>query len=239
MDTGEIKRILGEGIVDQHVRSGMKIGLGTGSTAIHAVRRVGELLKSGALTNIVAVPTSFETTIEAQRLGIHLRTMNDPEIAEGLDLAIDGADEVDERDLSLIKGGGGALTREKIVEYRGKVLFVIVDESKLSQRLGTRFPIPVECIPDALAPVVRDLAALGGRPVLRMAQKKAGPVVTDNGNFIIDLHFDAPSFDPVSLETELNRIPGVLENGIFTGVTRRVFVGTGDGGIREITATGM
>ena len=118
MEMGEIKKILGYAVVDEHVTSGMKIGLGTGSTAIHAVRRVGQLVQAGTLTDIVAVATSFESTIEAQKFGIPLRTMNDPEIANGLDLAIDGADEVDRRDLALIKGGGGALTREKLVEYQ-------------------------------------------------------------------------------------------------------------------------
>lgn len=237
MEKDEIKRRLGWTVVDEHVRSGMKIGLGTGSTAIHAVRRVGHHLSEGTLTDVVAVSTSFETTIEAQRLGIPLRTMNDPEIAEGLDLAIDGADEVDTRDLSLIKGGGGALTREKLVEYRAKVLFVVVDDSKISDRLGTLFPIPVEVIPDALVPVQQSLRGMGGNPVLRMAQRKAGPVVTDNGNLILDLHFENPTFDPADLEVRINQIPGVLENGIFTRVSRRVLVGAADGAITELHRT--
>ncbi|MFW5642831.1 MAG: ribose 5-phosphate isomerase A [Alkalispirochaeta sp.] len=236
MDTTTVKQELGYTLVERFVRSGMKIGLGTGSTAIHAVRRVGQLIQDGTLTDVVAVPTSFETTIEAQTFGIPLRSMNDPDIAGGLDLAIDGADEVDTRDLSLIKGGGGALTREKVVEYRAKTLYVIVDESKLSKRLGSGYPVPVECIPDALKPVERELAAFGCRPVLRMAVRKAGPVVTDNGNLILDLHFDDPSFDPATLEIELNRVPGVLENGIFTGVSRRIFVGRADGTIEEVLA---
>ncbi|MFW6228444.1 MAG: ribose 5-phosphate isomerase A [Alkalispirochaeta sp.] len=236
MDTTTVKQELGYTLVERFVRSGMKIGLGTGSTAIHAVRRVGQLIQDGTLTDVVAVPTSFETTIEAQTFGIPLRSMNDPDIAGGLDLAIDGADEVDTRDLSLIKGGGGALTREKVVEYRAKTLYVIVDESKLSKRLGSGFPVPVECIPDALKPVERELATYGCRPILRMALRKAGPVVTDNGNLILDLHFDDPSFDPATLEVELNRVPGVLENGIFTGVSRRVFVGRADGTIEEVLA---
>lgn len=236
MDTTEIKRRLGYEVVDHHVRSGMKLGLGTGSTAIHAVRRVGELIQAGTLTDIVAVATSFESTLEAQNYGIPLRTMNDPAVADGLDMAIDGADEVDRRDFALIKGGGGALTREKLVEYQARVLFVVVDESKVSRRLGSQFPIPVEVIPDAIAPAERALAAFGCRPVLRMAQKKAGPVVTDNGNLILDLHFDDPRFDAAELEAAINRIPGVLENGIFTGVPRRIFVGSADGTVEELAA---
>jgi ribose 5-phosphate isomerase A len=239
MDVGEIKKRLGYIVADEHVTSGMKIGLGTGSTAIHAVRRIGERIVDGSLKDILAVPTSFESTLEAQKYGIPLRTMNDPDIAGSLDLVIDGADEVDRNTLYIIKGGGGALTREKMVEYRAQLLLVIVDEAKVTDHLGTVFPIPVECIPDARVPVENDLKKLGGRPVLRMAQRKAGPVVTDNGNIIVDLHFDAPSFDAAELEKELNHIPGVLENGLFTVVPRRVFVGTGDGTIRELTLTGV
>jgi ribose 5-phosphate isomerase A len=162
VDTVAIKRLVAETVTDQVVRSGMKIGLGTGSTAIHAVRRVGALLAEGRISDILAVPTSFEGTIEAQRLGIPLRTLNDPDIDGRLDLVIDGADEVDTRTGFLIKGGGGALTIEKLVEYNADMLYVVVDESKLSARLGTLFPVPVEVIPAALRTVSRALEALGG-----------------------------------------------------------------------------
>jgi ribose 5-phosphate isomerase A len=216
VDTVAIKRLVAETVTDQVVRSGMKIGLGTGSTAIHAVRRVGALLAEGRISDILAVPTSFEGTIEAQRLGIPLRTLNDPDIDGRLDLVIDGADEVDTRTGFLIKGGGGALTIEKLVEYNADMLYVVVDESKLSARLGTLFPVPVEVIPAALRTVSRALEALGGKPELRMAQRKAGPVVTDNGNLIIDLAFDGRAFDVVRLEREINELPGVLENGLFS-----------------------
>ena len=235
MDTAKMKEHLGRTIVDRFVQSGMKIGLGTGSTAIHAVRRVGELVQSGELERILAVSTSFGSTLEAQRYGIPLRTMNDPDIDTRVDIAIDGADEVDTRSLYLIKGGGGSLTREKIVGYRSSMFYVIVDESKLSNRLGTRHPLPVECIPEASAPVERALASLGCRPVLRMAKAKSGPVVTDNGNLIFDLDFQGADFDAVALETEINRIPGVLETGLFTALERRVFVGRADGTIEELT----
>ncbi|MDA3950413.1 MAG: ribose 5-phosphate isomerase A, partial [Spirochaeta sp.] len=197
-----------------------------------------QLVQAGSLTDILAVSTSFETTLEAQKFGIPLRTMNDPELADGLDLAIDGADEVDRRDLALIKGGGGALTREKLVEYQAKLLVVIVNDAKVTDRLGTTFAVPVECIPDALAPVQRALARLGCVPVLRMAEKKAGPVVTDNGNLIVDMRFDDPAFDAAEMEARINHIPGVLENGIFTGVPRRVFVGSEVGMIEELRAPG-
>ena len=115
-------------------------------------------------------------------------------------------------------------------------MVVIVNDAKVTDRLGSSFAVPVECIPDALAPVQRALARFGCDPVLRMAEKKAGPVVTDNGNLIVDMHFDDPTFDASELEARINRIPGVLENGIFTGVPRRVFVGSEDGMIEELRA---
>ena len=235
-DTTEIKKRLGHTVADQFVTSGMKIGLGTGSTAIHAVRRIGSRIADGTLRDILAVPTSFESTLEAQKYGIPLRSMNDPDIGGSLDIAIDGADEVDRNTLYLIKGGGGALTQEKMVEYRAGLLIVIVDESKISDQLGMVFPVPVECIPDARVVVARDMERLGGRPLLRMAQKKAGPVVTDNGNLILDVHFDTPTFDAAELERTINTIPGVLENGLFTVVPRRVFVGRSDGTIEELVS---
>ncbi len=234
MAVDAVKEHLGRTIAERFVRDGMKVGLGTGSTAIHVVRRIGELVAAGTLRGVVAVPTSFESTLEAQRYGIPLRSMNDPDIDGALDIAIDGADEVDRNTLYVIKGGGGALTREKVVEYRAQTLIVIVDESKVSDHLGTIFPIPVECIPDARLPVEHDLRLLGGDPVLRMAQRKAGPVITDNGNVILDVHFDEPAFDAPELERLINGIPGVLENGIFTRPERRVFVGREDLSIDEL-----
>lgn len=238
MDTAAIKRRVAETVTDRVVRSGMKIGLGTGSTAIHAVRRVGALLGEGRISDILAVATSFEGTIEAQRLGIPLRSLNDPDIDGRLDLVIDGADEVDTRTGYLIKGGGGALTIEKLVEYNADILYVVVDESKLSTRLGTLFPVPVEVIPAALRTVTRDLEGLGGTPELRMAQRKAGPVVTDNGNFIIDLAFDGREFDVTRLEAEINHLPGVLENGLFSRARTEIWVGRADGSVELVSPTG-
>jgi ribose 5-phosphate isomerase A len=238
MDTGAIKRLVAETVTDRVVRSGMKIGLGTGSTAIHAVRRVGALLAEGRIGDILAVPTSFEGTIEAQRLGIPLRSLNDPDIDGHLDLVIDGADEVDTRTGYLIKGGGGALTIEKLVEYNADMLYVVVDESKLSSRLGTLFPVPVEVIPAALRTVSRALEALGGKPELRMAQRKAGPVVTDNGNLIVDVSFGGREFDVGRMEREINELPGVLENGLFSRAHTEIWVGRADGTVEMVTPAG-
>ena len=234
MDSTEVKRLVAETVVDRVVRSGMKVGLGTGSTAIHAVRRIGAGIAEGRLTDILAVATSFESTIEAQRLGIPLRTLNDPDIDGHLDLVIDGADEVDTRTGFLIKGGGGALTLEKLVEYNAGRLYVVVDESKLSRRLGSGFPVPVEVIPAALRAAARALEALGGRPELRMAQRKAGPVVTDNGNLILDVHLGDADVDAHYLETAINSIPGVLENGIFSRADTEIWVGRADGTVEEV-----
>jgi ribose 5-phosphate isomerase A len=234
MDTTEIKRRVGYEAVDRAVRSGMKLGLGTGSTAIHAVRRVGELLATGTLTDIMAVTTSFGTRIECQRLGIPLYELNDPAIDGRLDLSIDGSDEVDPK-RRLTKGGGGALLIEKLVEYLSDRLIIIVDESKIVSRLGERYPIPLEVIPIARVPVERAVVAYGARPVLRMAEKKSGPVYTDQGNVILDLFFDS-EFDPVELERELNTIPGAVENGIFTKVSPEVIIGHPDGSISELAS---
>ena len=163
----------------QFVRSGMKIGLGTGSTAVFATRRIAELLKTGQLTDIIAFATSKATAEEALRLGI---PMLPDDLPEDLDLTIDGADEVDP-DLNLIKGGGGALLREKIVAQVSKREIIVVDETKPSPRLGTHWPVPVEVIPFGWLAQARYLAALGAKCTIRESRHGA-PFVTDSGNMI-------------------------------------------------------
>jgi ribose 5-phosphate isomerase A len=232
MDVTEVKRLLGCAAVDAYVRSGMRLGLGTGSTAIWAVRRVGELLKQGSLTGIVGVPTSSQTLMECQALGIPIRSMNDPDIAGGLDLAIDGADEVD-GERRCTKGGGGALLIEKIVAYAARRFVVIVDRPKLVRDLGLSFAIPTEVLREAREPAIRAFAALGGRGEVRMAVRKMGAVITDNGNILIDVKFAGP-MDPVQMEKELSLIPGVLGNGLFTRVRPTVLVGDAGGKIETL-----
>ena len=156
----------------------------------------------------------------AKQYSIPLTTLD---AIDHIDIAIDGADEVDPQK-NLIKGGGAAHTREKIVDYLADQFIVVVDSSKIVDRLGSSFPVPVEVIPMAIAPVMRAIKKLGGNPELRMGVKKAGPVITDQGNMVIDVKFDTID-DPASLEKILNNIPGVLENGIFVGVTDLVLVG--------------
>jgi ribose 5-phosphate isomerase A len=143
-----------------------------------------------------------------------------------IDIAIDGADEVDPNK-NLIKGRGGAHTREKIVDGWAIRFVVVIDESKLVEHLGEKFPVPVEVLPFALRPVLESLQGLGADPILRMGVKKDGPVITDQGNLIIDVRF-AEIKNPKALEAQLNNIPGVVENGLFTGLAHLVLVGTGD-----------
>jgi len=228
-DSNRLKEAAGRAAVDDLVKSGMKLGLGTGSTAIHAVRRVGELLAKGTLRDISAFATSFQTEIECEKLGIPFYTLNSRELASGLDLTIDGADEVDPRNFA-IKGGGGALLIEKIAAYASALFAVIVDESKLVERLGGGFPVPVEIVPEARVQASIRLDKLGASVILREALRKAGPVITEHGNLILDIRFDAP-IDPPVMETELNQIPGVVENGFFTGNPPVVYIARSNGKI--------
>lgn len=231
MDTDEVKRLVGTQVVDTLVKSGMRLGLGTGSTAIHAVHRIGELLKKGTLREIVAVPTSFQTVVACQQVGISLVTLNDPAVNGRLDLTIDGADEVDPQ-WNLVKGGGAAMLIEKVVAHASKKYCIMVHVSKLVSRLGETAPVPVEIVPEALVTASRQLEALGGRVVLRMATKKAGPIISDHGNFVLDVSFAEP-FDPPKMEAEIMMIAGVTANGIFTRPVSELFVGYPDGRVEH------
>jgi ribose 5-phosphate isomerase A len=202
------------------VQSGSIVGLGTGSTTAYAIEFIGDRLKSGELKDIVGVPTSFQAEVLAKKYGIPLTTLD---AIDHIDIAIDGADEVDPQK-NLIKGGGAAHTREKVVDYLASRFIVVVDGGKLVDRLGSVFPVPVEVIPMAVGPVTLALEKLGGKPELRMGVKKAGPVITDQGNMVIDVKFETLD-DPESLEKILNNIPGVLENGIFVNCADVVLIG--------------
>lgn len=202
------------------VKSGSIVGLGTGSTTAYAIQFIGERLKSGELKDIVGVPTSFQAEVLAKQYGIPLTTLD---AIDHIDIAIDGADEVDPQK-NLIKGGGAAHTREKVVDYLANQFVVVVDSGKLVDQLGSVFAVPVEVIPMAVTPVIHAIEKLGGKPELRMGVKKAGPVITDQGNMVIDAKFDTID-DPASLEKTLNNIPGVLENGIFVNCADVVLIG--------------
>jgi ribose 5-phosphate isomerase A len=217
--------------VDRFVQDGMRLGLGTGSTAIWATRRVAERLAEGSLRGITAVTTSLQTELEARALGINVTTLNSTFLGGELDLTIDGADEVDGA-FNLIKGGGGALLMEKVVAYASRRLVIIVDHTKLSARLCDRSPVPVEVVVDALEPVKKRLREMGGEVSLRIAQRKAGPVVTDLGNLLLDVTFPG-SFDPADRECEIKVIPGVLENGLFTRKAPELLIGTASGSLEH------
>jgi ribose 5-phosphate isomerase A len=226
-----MKQQVGKAAADR-VQSGTIVGLGTGSTTAYALQYLGERLKTGDLKDIQGIPTSFQAEVLAKQYGIPLVTLND---VDRIDVAIDGADEVDPNK-NLIKGGGAAHTREKIVDSLAEVFIVVVDSSKLVDKLGSTFLLPVEVLPMAMTPVMRAIEKLGGKPQLRMGVKKAGPVITDQGNFVIDVKFDSID-DPAELEKTLNNIPGVLENGLFVGVANVVLVGEikdGQPVVREI-----
>jgi ribose 5-phosphate isomerase A len=228
-DSTDIKRRLGAEAVDRFATDGMKLGLGTGTTAIWAVRRLAERLRAGFLKGVSVVTTSLQSELEARSLGLSVLTLNDLAMEGGLDLTIDGADEVDP-ERNLIKGAGGAMLLEKIVAYASRRLLIIVDESKLTTRLGERFPVPIEAVPAALATASRSLQALGARVTVRTGAGKAGPIVTDLGNLLLDAAFGSP-FPPREREAELKLIPGVLESGLFTRKRPELLIGFADGRI--------
>ena len=209
------------------ITSGMVVGLGTGSTAIFATRRLGELLASGALSDVVGFPTSRATAAEAQRLSIPLLS---DELPRAIDLTIDGADEVDPA-LNLIKGGGGALFREKIVAQASRRVVIVVDESKLSAALGTKHVLPVEVSRFGWQSQLRFLESLGGKPAVRKGQD-GKPYETDQGNWILDCAF-GPIADPERLAARLAARAGIIEHGLFCGIASQVIV-AGESGIREV-----
>jgi ribose 5-phosphate isomerase A len=200
------------------VRDGDVVGLGTGSTAYFAVVALGERVKSGL--KIVGIPTSVATADLARQLGIPLTTLDEH---SQIDITIDGADEIDPK-LNLIKGGGGALLREKVVASVTKKMVVVGDSTKIVPALG-KFPLPVEIIPFARSVIERKIAGLGATTKLRM-RPDGQPFVTDNGNQILDCSFGRIA-DPQALALELNGTPGVVEHGLFIGVAKLALVGKG------------
>jgi ribose 5-phosphate isomerase A len=208
------------------VESGMIVGLGSGSTATLAVQRLAERLRAGDLHDIRGVPTSQQTEQEAQRLHIALTTLEDHPV---VDLTIDGADEVDPQ-LNLIKGGGGALLREKIVAQASQRLIIIVDESKLVPTLGTRWALPVEVIAFGWRTQANYLASLGATVTLR--QRDGAIFKTDQGNLILDCHFGSIA-NPYALADRLNRRVGIVGQGLFLDMASEVIV-AGIAGIRHL-----
>jgi ribose 5-phosphate isomerase A len=206
----------------KHVRDKYTVGLGTGSTTAYAIREIGRRVRDEGL-ELVGIATSSAVESIAIEEGISLTTLD---LVEKIDIAIDGADQVDSN-LDLIKGLGGALTREKVVDGLAEVSIIIVDETKLTSRLGTNMKVPVEVLPFALTPVLARLKEIAGKPTLRLT-KDERPVITDNGNYIVDADF-GPIDDPRKLSEEIKLIPGVLDNGLFVDVADIVYVGHKEG----------
>jgi len=209
----------------KHVRDNYVVGLGTGSTTAYAIREIGKRVRNERL-KVVGIATSTAVESIAIKEGISLTTLD---TAQKIDIAIDGADQVD-TDLNLIKGLGGALAREKIVDSLAEVLIVIVDETKLANKLGTNMRVPVEVLPFALKPVTDRLKEITGKPFLRLT-KDERPVVTDNGNYILDVDF-GPIDDPATLSKKIKLIPGVLDSGLFIDMVDIVYVGDEKGSRR-------
>ncbi len=216
----QMKQIVADAAINE-VQSDMILGLGSGSTAALMIKSLADEISSGKLRNIRGVATSFQSEVLALQLDIPLIDLGS---VSKIDLAIDGADEVDPR-FQLIKGGGACHVREKLVASKADQLLIVVDETKLVQNLNKSFPLPVEVLPNAWKQVQDVISEMNGSSTLRMATKKAGPVVTDQGNLILDVLFKNGIKNPKEIEVSINNIPGVLENGLFVDLTDKVLVG--------------
>ena len=225
-DTSKLKELAAHRAVE-FVQSGMIVGLGHGSTALFAVRSIAELIRSGALQNIRGVPCSRKVFEDARKLGIPITTLNRNSV---IDLTIDGADEVDNH-LNLIKGGGGALLREKIVAQASLCEIIIVDESKMSPVLGMRCAVPIEVAPFGWQSHIFPLEKLGAK-VKPRRKNDATLFKTDQGNIILDADF-GPISDPAKLAADLKARAGVVEHGLFIRIATDVIV-AGKGGLRHI-----
>ncbi|XP_068659549.1 uncharacterized protein [Aristolochia californica] len=209
------------------IKSGMVVGLGTGSTASVATEELGKLIRQRKLKDIVAVGANYQSRVLARQFGVKTIDLND---VNQIDIAFDGVDEVD-INKNLLKGGGAAHTMQKVLDSAAKECIILADQSKVVLQLGTTFPVPVEVLPAAISPVLRKLVTLGGVPEIRSALRKDGPVITDLGNMIVDLSFPDGIENPAELEKNINLIPGVVENGIVSGIATSVLVAIqgGDG----------
>ena len=215
-----MKKAVAEAAVNE-VTSNMIVGLGSGSTAAIMIKTLANKIKAGELKNIRGVPTSFQSEVLALELGIPLIDLAS---VSHIDLAIDGADEVNPN-YQLIKGGGACHVREKLVASKANKLLIVVDQTKLVENLNEVFPLPVEVLPSAWKQVKDVLEKMDAKCNLRMAEKKAGPIVTDEGNLILDVLFNGGIKNPRKIELLINNIPGVLENGLFIDLTDKVLVG--------------
>jgi ribose 5-phosphate isomerase A len=202
------------------VEDSFVVGLGSGSTMAFAIEYIGNRIRQKKMS-VLGVPTSYQSSMLAVKHGIQLTNLNEH---SSLDLTIDGADQID-NELNLIKGMGGALTREKIVASASRRVVIVADQSKKVDVLGANnHPVPIEVLPFAVPLVVRRIKEIGGKPNLREGRKKVGPVVTDNGNVIIDAEF-GPISAPLELDCKLIKLPGVIETGLFIGTASTIYIG--------------
>ena len=216
MEKEELKKLAGEKAVE-NIEEGMILGLGTGSTVEYTIRKLGKLCREGL--KIKGIPTSLHTKRIASEEKIPLTTLEEnPEI----DITIDGADEVDSN-LNLIKGGGGALAREKIIAYNSKRVIIVIDDSKIVKALGIDFPLPVEVLKFGWTATKKALETFDCNVELRKVMGDE-PFITDNSNYILDCEFERIE-DPAQIEMDINSIPGVVENGLFIGLVDEVIVG--------------
>jgi ribose 5-phosphate isomerase A len=227
----QLKRQAGEQAVSL-VRSGMVVGLGHGTTAIFAIRRIAELYHAGQLRDVLGIPCSRQVAEDARQLGIPLSTLDQH---PAIDLTIDGADEVDPQ-LNVIKGGGGALLREKIVAQASRREVIVVDDSKLSPRLGTRWAVPVEVVPFGWRSQCAYLESLGAKIALR-GENQGDPFKTDQGNLILDCQF-GPIFDPTKLAAAMDGRAGIVAHGLFLGLATDVIVAS-ERGLDHLQRTGQ
>ncbi|MCW4001244.1 MAG: ribose-5-phosphate isomerase RpiA [Candidatus Bathyarchaeota archaeon] len=208
----------------EHVKDGCVVGLGSGSTAAFAIQAIGERMKTQGIY-VLGVPTSYQAFLLAVECGIPLTTLDEHPV---VDVTIDGADQLTS-ELFLIKGGGAALAREKIVAASSKQNIIIADEKKLVSKLGANNQfVPVEVLPFALPLAKRKIAMLGGNPITREGKGKLGPVITDNGNAVLDVFFGEIA-DPASLAVKVKMVAGVVETGFFVGLTDFAYIGTAEG----------
>ncbi len=225
------KKKAGYAAVDEFIKEGMVVGIGSGSTVVYAVERLVERVKKEGI-HVVCIPTSFQATQLIVEGGLPLSNLSRNPV---IDVDIDGADEVD-ANLQLIKGGGGCQVQEKIIASVSKQVVIIADYRKDSKLLGENWKegLPVEVISLAYVPIMKKLEKMGGKPVLRMAKHKAGPIISDNGNFIIDVDFGIIQ-DPVTLNEQITMITGVVETGLFTNMAIKAFFGQADGSLTSRT----
>jgi ribose 5-phosphate isomerase A len=216
LEKEELKKLAGEKAVD-HIEDGMIIGLGTGSTIEYALRKIGKLCREGL--DIKGIPTSIHTKRIASEEKIPLTTLDENPV---IDLTIDGADEVDSN-LNLIKGGGGALTREKIIAFNSKKVIIVIDDSKIVKCLGIDFALPVEVVKFGWTSTKKTLEEFDCQVELRKVMGDE-PFITDNSNYILDCEFERIE-EPAQMEIDINSIPGVVENGLFIGLVDEVIVG--------------